>query len=215
MRKILVLVLFIIQISHLYADAGLAFRYKVEIQKKSNEKITGYVYHYTYSNGYNDLNESFCDYFVRDFNNEPYLYLEIRSLKLSNEFELDFSLPINKVGFDLEDIDNINLLKEDEFIVGDKIFLIENENVYNLLENSEFNKEKVYFTWMENCSFQIVDFTKRGKLSQIKSDILKRIKLNFDDKEKVLNEKFYDYYYKERENLLKKKILVFQYCDAL
>lgn len=101
MRKILLLIIFIIPFSNLYADAGLAFRYKVEIQKKNKEYIIGYVYHYTYSEGYNDLDESFCDYFTRDFNNRPYLYLEIKSLELSDNLKLDFSL-----------IENIKLLEE-------------------------------------------------------------------------------------------------------
>ena len=150
MRILLILTLLLIQNFNLYADAGLAYRYKVELQN-GNEKTTGYIYHYTYSNGYENEKESFCDYFKRNFNNKPYLYKEVHSLNLSENFELDFSLPKNKLAFSLENITDIKLFEEKKFTVGEKIFLIEDENVYNLIGETSFNKEVIYYRWMENC----------------------------------------------------------------
>ena len=214
MRVLLILTFLFIQSFNLYADAGLAFRYKVEIQNE-NEKITGYIYHYTYSNGFDNEKESFCDYFTRDFNNESYLYKEVHSLNLSENFELDFSLPKNKLKFNLEKITDIKLLEEKEFSVGQKIFLIENQNIYNLIGKTSFNKEGIYYQWMENCSFYIIDFNSGKNIEKIKMNLDSLITKHFNDKLQHVNEEFYENYNKEREKLLNERILIFQYCDAL
>ncbi len=214
MRILLVLIIVLIQSFNLYADAGLAFRYKVELQY-DNIKKTGYIYHYTYSDGYKKEKESFCDYFIRDFNNKPYLYKEIHSLNLSENFELDFFLPENRSEFNLKKITNIRLLEEKEFTVGEKIILIENKNVYDLIGQETFNRDGIYYSWMENCSFFIIAFNKEKNIVKTKTTLDSLIKKHFNNELQIFDEKFYKSFNKVKKQLLNESILVFQYCDAL
>jgi hypothetical protein len=214
MKIFIIFALVLIQNFSSFADAGLAFRYKVELQNK-NETITGYVYHYTYSSGYNDEKESFCDYFTRDFNNTPYLYKEVHSLNLFENLEIDFFLPKNRLKFSLKNITNVKLLEEIEFTVGQKVFLIENENVYNLIGKTSFNIDGIYYPWMENCSFHIIDFNKVKSFEKVKKNLDSLITKHFNTDLQVVDEEFYEIFYKEKEKMLKEKVLIFQYCDQL
>jgi hypothetical protein len=191
-----------------FADAGLAFRYKVALQNE-NQKITGYIYHYTYSNGYNKEKESFCDYFLREFHNTPYLYKEVRSLTLSNNIELDFFLPKNKLEFSKQEITNVKLLESKEFAVGERIFSIENKSVYNLIGKALFNIDSIYYSWMENCTFFIVDFDKKHDIKELNMDLDSLIKKHFNEKSQELNINFHLNFRQKREKLLTENVLIF------
>lgn len=215
LKKVFFILAFTIFYSlNFFADAGLAFRYKVELQNKS-QKITGYIYHYTYSVGYKKEKESFCDYFLREFHNTPYLYKEVRSLTLSNNLELDFFLPKNKLEFLKQEIKNVKLLEAKEFTVGERIFSIENKNVYNLIGKASYTLGGIYYPWMENCSFYIVDFDKKRDIKELNMDLDSLIKKHFNEKLKEFNIEFYQDFRQKREKLLNENVLIFQYCDVL
>lgn len=203
-----------IQSSNLFADAGLAFRYKIELQNE-DQKLIGYVYHYTYSNGYQKEKESFSDYFLREFNNNPYLYKEVHSLSLSNNIELDFFLQKNKYEFKKQEITNLKLLETKEFTVRERIFSIENKSVYNLIGKTAFNSEVIYHSWMENCCFYIIDFNKKHDVKKIKSNLDSLIMKHFNEKSQEINEVFFNAFKERRKKLLGQNVLILQYCNQL
>jgi hypothetical protein len=209
-----ILTLVFIQSSNLFADAGLAFRFKIELQNE-DQKLIGYVYHYTYSNGYQKEKESFSDYFLREFNNRPYLYKEVHSLSLSNNLELDFFLQKNRYKFKKQEITNLKLLETKELTVGERIFSIENKEVYNLIGKTAFNSEVIYYPWMENCCFYVIDFDKKQDIKKIKSNLDSLIKKYFNEKSQEINEGFFQVFKKKRETLLSQNVLILQYCDQL
>lgn len=214
MRVLLILTFLLIQSFNLHADAGLAFRYKVEIQNE-NEIITGYIYHYTYSNGYVNENESFFEYFLREFKNEPFLYKEIHNLKLSEEFKLDFSLTKNRLKLNIENITNIKLLEEKEITTDEEVVIINNEEIYNLIGKKSFNKEQVYHPISENCSFKIIDFTKKKNIQKIKTNLQSLVVKHFNNETESYYKEFYKSLNVLRNKLFKEKVLIFEYCDAL
>lgn len=214
MRKLLILSLLLIQSISSYSDAGLAFRYKVELQNV-NEKITGYVYHYTYSEGFKSVKESFFDYFTREFNNTPYIYKEIHSLKLCENFELDFSLPKNRLGFNLEKIIDIKLLEVKEFRVGDKILLIENEKVYNLIGAKNFQEIGVDYKLAENCDISIIDFSMNANLKKIQMNLNSLIKKHYNNEFESVDQEFFKIFNKFKEKMYDDNVLIFNYCSTL
>lgn len=215
LKKVFFILAFTILYSlNFFADAGLAFRYKLELQNE-NQKLTGYVYHYTYSDGYKKKKESFCDYFLREFHNTPYLYAEVRSLTLSNNLELDFFLPKNKLEFSKQEITNVKLLEAKEFTVGERIFSIENKNVYNLVGKASYKVGGIYYPWMENCSFYIIDFNTNHDITELKMNLDYLIKKHFNEKLQELNINFNLNFRQKRKKLLRENVLIFQYCDAL
>lgn len=214
MKQLVLITLFLICSINSYGDAGLAFRYKVELQD-AHQRITGYVYHYTYSEGFKKDQESFCDYFAREFQNTPYIYREIHTLNLSKNFEFDFYLPNNKLEFDPENLLHVNLLEKQEFMAGDKIFLIENEDIYNLIGKRKFQHESIDYRLSEHCNLYIVDFSMKSDLKAIKNDLNGEIDKYYIDEPGHVSEEFYKIYKEFKENLLKDRVLIFEYCSAL
>ena len=93
--------------------------------------------------------------------------------------------------------------------------MIENKNVYNLIEKETFNRDGIYYSWMENCSFFIIAFNKEKSIAKTKMTLDSLIKKHFNNELQIVDEKFYESFNKVKKELLNESILVFQYCDAL
>lgn len=199
---------------NLSADVGRAFKYKITIEAKE-KNMTGFVYHYTYGEKYNPNKESFCDYFLREFNNSKFLYREIRSLKLNKGIEIDFYMPKNKLKFNFKDLNDIKLLEEKEFLVGDKVLELNNESVYNLINNTTIKMSSIYNQVMENCSIFIVNFNEKGKSKQVIKSLSSLVNKFYIENPVITNQEFTEEYESIRSQLLKEKVLVFNYCEAL
>ena len=214
MRKLLILTLLLILSINSYADAGLAFRYKIELQN-GNKKITGYVYHYTYSEGFKSDKESFFEYFSREFHNTPYIYTEIHSLDLSENFELDFFLPINRIKFSPEKIKDVKLFEKKQFGVGDKILLIENKKVYDLIGEKNFQEVGVDYKLAENCDISIVDFSMKADLKKIQMNLNSLIEKHYNNEFESVDQEFFKVFNKFKEKMCDDNVLIFNYCSAL
>ncbi|MDO5971892.1 hypothetical protein Q4Q35_18985 [Flavivirga aquimarina] len=214
MRKLLILTLLLILSTNSYAGAGLAFRYKIELQN-GNEKITGYVYHYTYSDGFKSDKESFLKYFSREFHNTPYIYTEVHSLNLSENFELDFFLPRNRIKFSPKKIIDVKLFEKKQFGVGDKILLIQNEKVYNLIGVKNFQEERVDYKLAENCNISIVDFSMKADLKKIKMNLNSLIEKHYNNELESVNQGFFKAFNQFKEKMCIDNVLIFNYCSAL
>ncbi|TBN03321.1 hypothetical protein EYD45_09950 [Hyunsoonleella flava] len=214
MRQLLILTFLLILSINSYADTGLAFRYKIELQN-GNEKIRGYVYHYTYSDGFKSDKESFLNYFSREFHNTPYIYTEVHSLNLSESFELDFFLPRNRIKFSPEKIIDVKLFEKKQFGVGDKILLIENERVYNLIGVKKFQKEGIDYRLAENCNISIVDFSMKADIKKIKMNLNSLIEKYYNNELESVNQEFFKAFNELKEKMYINNVLIFNYCSAL
>ncbi|MFI1743383.1 hypothetical protein [Thalassobellus sediminis] len=214
MKKLLILTLLLTQSINLSADVGLSFRYKVELQN-DNEKITGYIYHYTYSEGFKSDKESFFEYFSREFHNTPYIYTEIHSLILSKNFDLDFCLPVNRLDFNLEKIIDVKLFEIKEFEVGDKILLIENEKIYNLIGKKNFEEVRLDNKLAENCNISIIDFSLKADIKRIQMNLNSLIKKHYNIEFDSVDQDFFKIFNKLKEKMYNDNILIFTYCSAL
>lgn len=215
MKKLLILLFGIIQFHNSYADPGNAYRYKIKLKLNNSENLTGYVYHYTYGKPYNSKVLSFCDYFISNFSSPPVIYLEIKTLKLNESFEIDFSLNTNKVVFNKEEIQNISLIREIEFPPVKRIHTLDSKVNYQYLDKTPLDMETVYMEWMENCDLTIVNWSEKENLSKLKSEIDKGINAFYNRKTEIMDSKINLYLMNLKKALSARNVILIYHCDVL
>lgn len=215
MRKLLIILFGIIQYYNCYADAGNAYRYKVEVKLNDSKNLTGFVYHYTYKESYNPIKASFCDYIYSNFNKTVIIYTEVKSLKISESSEIDLALNTNKIKLNIEEILDVFLINKFEFPVGDKIHVLDSKIEYEYLQKNPLNITPIYSEWMENCSIILINWSHKNNISKIKSEITKKVNEFYDGKNDILDNKINSYYSNLKKELSKKKIIFVHSCKAL
>lgn len=215
MKKIVILLLGVLQYYNCYADAGNAYRYKVEAKLNDSKIHTGYVYHYTYGEPYDSKKSSFCDYIHSNFNSTLIIYTEVKSLKLSESSEMDFALNSNKITFDIEEILDVLLINKLEFPIGDRIHILDSKVDYQYLQKAPLNIGSIYSEWMENCSISLINWSRKNNISKIKSKITKEVNSFYDTKNDILNNEINSYYSNLKKELPAKKIIFVYSCEAL
>ncbi|MBW1298717.1 hypothetical protein [Aquimarina litoralis] len=212
--KKIVLVLIIIQSIPCFADAGLAFRFKVAIQLEDGSTDKGYFYFYTYNDKFDPSKEKFIDY----LKNDPHfgtlkLYKEIKSVYVENNFEIDFNIKSKTKILNHDQITHMTLLEEFEFPVGDKVFEV-SEEVYEFLEYEPKQISYLEVSTFENCTLELISFNEGIDLIFFKEKIEKELG-EIILKDKLNGEKINEYLKTVSIGLAKNKIILVNFCDAL
>ncbi|NQY29859.1 MAG: hypothetical protein HRT69_10345 [Flavobacteriaceae bacterium] len=195
-----------------FSDTGNAYRFYTEVTLKNETKITGYIYHYTY-NEFNKNEDLLIPFLKKDHKKDITLYPHIFSTNIGIR-TLDFSIKKNKKNITLSEIETINVYELLIFDVGDKIIEL-SEKEFNLTTTSSPYFKNVYNEKIaEHCYYLLISWNKANLINQeitILSNSLEELVNSVNYNYQMLN----IYLNSKKEELIKKDILLINYCEAL
>ncbi len=218
MKRLLLLISFIMITFQATADAGQAWRYEVEVQTKDNHMHKGYIYLYTLSEKFDASKSSFFDYISKNYPKTAFnIYTEVKTLSTSDGIELDFFIPKNRVSIGKDKVDSMQLIKEMEFTFGDRVKEVSDKE-YDRLKKKPKGVATIYHeAYVDNCSIILVYWSKEKAVINEKkvvdtaiTKILEDKSLTKTDKRKKIDALLLTAMDKFKEQ----GVLCFGYCDA-
>ncbi|BDX37800.1 hypothetical protein CYCD_11550 [Tenuifilaceae bacterium CYCD] len=211
MKRLTFILLFILVNHSLFADGAKCFRYKLKLSLKSEKEIIGYSYFCTRNQVYNK-NESFYEYVKKEFRFPILVYEKIKTIEISTNYNLDFSIKDSHKTIELRDIKSIELIEQLEYPSGERNIKV-SENQFNLIQSEIKIKGVVYNEKLaENCSFFLLSWLSIEDFESIKKEISEKIE---ELCEAEMRNKTYEYINNKKIELADKGILLFQACDEL
>jgi len=212
--KLILLILSVFSLfTSCYADAGNAFRFKVNIELDNKNNVQGYFYFYSYEDKFDSKTETFLDYIIENENDTALiLYQEIKTLKINENFNLDFAIVGSHIKIPKSHIKSIKLVENISFFVGDRIFEI-GQTEYNFINNSNMLHQNIYNEFRaENCELILFSWGANADLIKVKDSISNQL-IEFENKNqrKELN----SYVQQIKTDLLDQNIMVIDCCSVL
>jgi len=220
MRAFLLISLALFCSNALFSSPDPSIRYKLKVELENKKTYEGYVYKISImgSPKYKANEKSFIDYFKEvHFPDTISLYKEIKTFKLTNQIELDFTSSKQKIQFQKKDIKKLVLVETYEYQIGSRLQEIE----VALFNNLDFNKLNYTTSYneqfSENCSLLLISEMDLIQLNDCKAKLdygLKEV-LKIPPTSSNLSFEVNQYLNSEKESLKQKNVLLLWYCEAL
>lgn len=215
MRTLLIL-LFIISSSNLFADLGNGYRFHLHLVSKNSDTISGYFYHYTYDdfNKYEDYDKRFKEFIKKD---SISLYTYITTVNAGN-INIDFTLDDYKKEINLNDFSKVRISECLTFDGGVYKLRVLKESQFNLIKNKKPNsKIKNAYALTEYCHLVFYNWDKPLK-AELLNETYRKLELKKEELGNNLEGNnapiFYNYFNQLQLELLNKNILLIMYCES-
>ncbi|MBV7269829.1 hypothetical protein [Winogradskyella luteola] len=209
MKKFLSVILLMLSFS-LFADAGYAYRFHLNLQSEKGETINGYFYLYTYKKFNNEFDASFKNFVVKD---EIALYSHIVTINIGSTI-LDFTNNDFKTQIKLKDYLRIRINEFVDFGNTDRLFELSPEK-FKIIKTTKPKSTSIYNEkYAENCSLILITWNDDSDLLEHRAEISEKIK-SFEEDFTKYNNELNAYFQGKKKELLKKGILFIFHCDAL
>lgn len=212
MKKFTFLFVLVLLSFSIFADAGNAYRYKVKIALKDHSELSGYFFFATLEKGFNPDETDFKSYLFSCYNFPIALYSNLKTIQVNEYLTIDFAIAGSDIKINKEEIEAIELIEEIATPVGSRLIELSEQEFDNL--NQDFiTSERIHNeSYLEHCSYYLLNWNQSNNLVALKKDIYERI-----DKLRLENdyEAIHDYITILKHELIEKKIIFFQYCSAL
>jgi hypothetical protein len=210
MKYIILLFIIVSTSIRLQADVGDAYRYKATLKLTNNKEITGYFYFATYEKGFDKAKGDFKNYIFSYYHFPIILYKTIKTIKIDSSLTVDFALEGSSISINKNDIVSIKLINQISFPVGSRLKEV-NQNEFSIINQKFIDFKSIYNeTFHESCSFLLLNWSDKNNLEELKKEISDNIeKLIIKNNEQSILE----YISNKRAELIKKKIIIFEYCE--
>jgi hypothetical protein len=196
-----------------YADAGNIYRFNLELESKSGERLNGYYYHYSY-----DKYDENTDYGKRLENllnkNSITIYTLIQTKNLG-ELQLDFTSNNYKIEIDLNNFKKIRIINYSEPEVYHPLVELSPKE-FLLIGRKNPEIEFIYNQKIaENCNYILLCWNSKTDLSKHKKEISHELSL-FSKNLSSTQNRMHKYLSLKKEELLNRySILMINHCSAL
>ncbi|MBW6482409.1 MAG: hypothetical protein K0B10_05055 [Vicingaceae bacterium] len=236
MRKIIVVLIIILSIGKLYADAGNCVKYQLGITLLDDSYTEGFVFNNSYQAEYEFKNITIKDFIIKNCINQEnklIVYLNVLTLafpKLSDftqdcDFHLNATSLENLKTIDLQDIKEIKLVEFnichncDKFDITDGFYWVgiypnvitelTNKEI-DLLQTEPFSIHSFYYPIDETSLFEVISYNKlvdAEALKKLCDDFLHALKPEFDKNNwEEINNKYTSF----KEVLRSQNVIVFK-----
>ncbi|MDD7914688.1 hypothetical protein [Polaribacter ponticola] len=217
MKKIILIILISIS-TNLFADAGYAYRFFINVDV-AGENLIGYVYHYSYEKF--QQNEDFYSYLKRTSSkNEINIYKNIKTLSFGINY--DFTVKDSEVKINFLKNKSIRISEYLSFTpsyrlikLNEKEFRIINQKGINYIFINKEGEEDIF---SENCSDILITTDEITQLNQEKEKIKPLLVKKVKELRTIKGQKeepYFKYYSKLQKEFLDKNYLLISVCSAL
>ena len=195
-----------------FADAGLAYRFHLDLISKKGDTISGYFYHQTYDTfdiyTHNGLN--FKSFVAKD---QILVYDFVTTFRVGIH-NIDFSSTKNKHNIKFSELEKVKINEVTNVEEGTRLIELTDKE-WSLLKLKKPKFEYIYNeTFAENCRYILITWESDSDLKFLKKHILKKIDWLLIDLFKRQNE-FYQFMDNQKKEFLNKDILIINHCEVL